>query len=66
MTVGRHRDPMKGGNPAIVRPAAHQVTQVDDKGSGRRQDVDPRATPRFDLQATGFVVRLYDGDGTVV
>ena len=57
---------MHVGQPVIIGPAHHQISDVDDEKLRPSLDVDPAPVPRSHLKASGFVLAHQDGHHTIV
>ena len=57
---------MESGAPAIVCPTGHEITDVDDEGTGDGSDFLPGVVGALDLETAGIVLGPQDGEGAVV
>ena len=57
---------MKCGAPTVVCPTGHEITDVDDEGTGDGSDFLPGVVGALDLETAGIVLWPQDGEGAVV
>ena len=57
---------MKCGAPTVVCPTGHEITDVDDEGTGDGSDFLPGVVGALDLETVGIVLGPQDGEGAVV
>lgn len=57
---------MKCGAPTVVCPTGHEITDVDDEGTGDRSDFLPGVVGALDLEAAGIVLGPQDSESAVV
>ena len=66
VVLGRVDNAMEGGAPAVVCPTGHEITDVDDEGTGDGSDFLPGVVGALDLETAGIVLWPQDGEGAVV
>ena len=59
---GRVHDAVHVGDPSVIRPAHHQIADVDDESSWHAVDEDPLFRTCFHFQAIGCVVDMENGE----
>jgi len=57
---------MESGAPTVVCPTGHEITDVDDEGTGEGSDFLPGVVGALDLETAGIVLGPQDGEGAVV
>ncbi len=66
VVLGGVGNAMKCGAPTVVCPAGHEITDVDDEGTGKGSDFLPGVVGALDLETAGIVLGPQDGEGAVV
>ena len=57
---------VEGGDPVVVRPARHEIAQVDDETPRHNGHIDPLAGLVVDLQPARLVLGFEDREAAVV
>ena len=57
---------MESGAPTIVCPTGHEITDVDNEGTGDGSDFLPGVVGALDLETVGIVLGPQDSEGAVV
>lgn len=66
VVLGGVGNAMKCGTPTVVCPTGHEITDVDDEGTGDGSDFLPGVVGALDLETAGIVLWPQDGEGAVV
>ena len=66
VVLGGVGNAMKCGAPTVVCPTGHEITDVDDEGTGDGSDFLPGVVGALDLETVGIVLGPQDGEGAVV
>ena len=57
---------MERGDPVVISPAGHKIPKIDNEAAWHHGDIHPDARLVIDLQPSGLVLGLKDGEAPLI